>query len=44
MGNTFLWLQAHSCAVPLPTLAVEINGIHAGERDLMWPIARKIKI
>jgi hypothetical protein len=43
MGSTFLGLQAHSCAVPLP-LAVEIDGMHAGERDLMCTIARKIKI
>jgi hypothetical protein len=43
MRNTFLWLQAHNCAAPLP-LALEIDCIHAGERDLMCTIARKIKI
>jgi hypothetical protein len=43
MGNTLLWLRAHNCAVPLP-LPVEIDRIHAGERDLMCTIARKIKI
>jgi len=42
MRNTFLWLQAHSWAIPLPV--VEIDCIHAGERGLMCTIACKIKI
>jgi len=40
MGNTFWWLIA---LYPFP-LAVEIDCIHGGERDLICTIARKIKI
>ena len=44
MRNTFLRLPAHSCAVlPSLRLVVEIDCIHAGERDLMCTIACKIK-
>jgi len=43
MGNTFLSLQPTIASYPFP-LAVEIEDVHASERDLMCTIARKIKI
>src|SRR5437660_2928151 len=44
MGNTFWWLQAHNCAVPLPPGRRNRLYSWGGERDLMCTIARKIKI
>jgi hypothetical protein len=44
MRNSFLWVQAHSCAVTPSPLVVGIDCIHAGERDLDVHDRCKVKI